>query len=207
MLVLVVPPMNDIADMPNPGASSTGPRRPPSYRVGRCRREVADAGQRTPVDAAERAQEPGPEPGQPAGPFEGPVDAPDPHSGELTGEVGRRQPHDSGSDDVCYPLLVLRTGPLGPRDACFPLSVLRTGPLGPRNPAEAVAGDRDVERGGVAPGVEAGAVVQVLGALEAELLAVLLHELHRVAHVPGVDVGGVLLHQAEGPVRYPQPLR
>src|ERR687892_434326 len=190
MLVLVVPPMNDIADMPNPGASSTGPRRPPSYRVGRCRREVADAGQRTPVDAAERAQEPGPEPGQPAGPFEGPVDAPDPHSGELTGEVGRRQPHDSGSDDVCYPLLVLRTGPLGPR-----------------NPAEAVAGDRDVERGGVAPGVEAGAVVQVLGALEAELLAVLRHELHRVAHVPGVDVGGVLLHQAEGPVRYPQPLR
>ena len=66
-------------------------------------------------------------------------------------------------------------------------------------------GDGHVERGGVAPGVETGAVVQDLDALEAEAAPVLGQQAHRVPHVPGGDVGGVLLHQAEAAVGDPQP--
>ena len=65
--------------------------------------------------------------------------------------------------------------------------------------------DRDVQRGRVAPQVEPEAVVQELVALEAEPAAVVGHQHHRVAHVPGVDVGRVLLRQAEAPVLHPQP--
>jgi hypothetical protein len=43
-------------------------------------------------------------------------------------------------------------------------------------------------------------------ALEREAPPVVGHQVEPVAHVPGVDVGGVLLHQAERPVRDPQPV-
>ena len=63
--------------------------------------------------------------------------------------------------------------------------------------------DRHVQRRRVAPEVEPEPVVQDLVALEAEPTTVVGRQHHRVPHVPGVDVGGVLLREAEAAVLHP----